>query len=180
MGPKGGCLTRMPLMRRSFVLLALALLVLSVGCGSSKPKPKHAGLDKIKHIVVIMQENRSFDSYFGTYPGADGLPRDPQGNFTTCNPNPATGQCDKPFHDSSERNSGGPHSQPDATADIDGGRMDGFVRQAESKPATCPAPTVNPDCRAGGPVDVMGYHDAHEIPNYWTYADPYVLQDRMF
>ncbi len=30
---------------------------------------------KIKHIVVIMQENRSFDSYFGTYPGADGFPR---------------------------------------------------------------------------------------------------------
>ena len=29
----------------------------------------------IKHIVVIMQENRSFDNYFGTYPGANGIPK---------------------------------------------------------------------------------------------------------
>ena len=32
-------------------------------------------IHKIKHVVVIMQENRSFDTYFGTYPGADGIPR---------------------------------------------------------------------------------------------------------
>jgi len=32
------------------------------------------GIHKIRHVVVIMQENRSFDSYFGTYPGADGIP----------------------------------------------------------------------------------------------------------
>ena len=31
-------------------------------------------IHNIKHVVVIMQENRSFDSYFGTYPGADGIP----------------------------------------------------------------------------------------------------------
>ncbi|TMM06111.1 MAG: hypothetical protein E6G10_01015, partial [Actinobacteria bacterium] len=50
-----------------------------------------AGIHKIRHVVIIMQENRSFDSYFGTYPGADGLPRDAQGNFTVCSPDPATG-----------------------------------------------------------------------------------------
>src|ERR1700756_2716162 len=32
------------------------------------------GIHKIQHVVVIMQENRSFDSYFGTYPGANGIP----------------------------------------------------------------------------------------------------------
>ena len=31
-------------------------------------------IHKIKHVVIIMQENRSFDQYFGTYPGADGIP----------------------------------------------------------------------------------------------------------
>ena len=36
--------------------------------------PASAGLSKIKHVIVIMQENRSFDHYFGTYPGADGIP----------------------------------------------------------------------------------------------------------
>jgi phospholipase C len=30
------------------------------------------GIHKIKHVIVVMQENRSFDEYFGTYPGADG------------------------------------------------------------------------------------------------------------
>ena len=32
------------------------------------------GIHKIRHVIVIVQENRSFDSYFGTYPGADGIP----------------------------------------------------------------------------------------------------------
>jgi phospholipase C len=32
------------------------------------------GIHKIRHVIVIMQENRSFDSYFGAFPGADGIP----------------------------------------------------------------------------------------------------------
>ena len=40
---------------------------------------------------MIMQENRSFDSYFGTYPGADGIPRDSNGRFTVCLPDPHVG-----------------------------------------------------------------------------------------
>ena len=39
--------------------------------------------DKIKHILVIMQENRSFDTYFGTYPGVDGIPMQ-NGQPTVC------------------------------------------------------------------------------------------------
>src|SRR6516162_2218558 len=39
------------------------------------------GIHKIKHVVIIMQENRSFDSFFGTYPGADGIPAR-NGQFT--------------------------------------------------------------------------------------------------
>ena len=31
------------------------------------------GIHKIKHVIIILQENRSFDSYFGTYPGADSI-----------------------------------------------------------------------------------------------------------
>src|SRR6266852_2396201 len=57
-----------------------------------------AGIHKIQHVIVIMQENRSFDSYFGTYPGADGLPFS-NGLFTVCSPNGATGACDPPYHD---------------------------------------------------------------------------------
>ena len=49
-----------------------------------------AGIHKIKHIIVIEQENRSFDSYFGTYPGADGIPMQ-NGQPTVCVPMPSGG-----------------------------------------------------------------------------------------
>ncbi len=49
-----------------------------------------AGIHKIKHVIVVMQENRSFDTYFGTYPGADGIPMK-DGTPTVCVPNPAGG-----------------------------------------------------------------------------------------
>ena len=142
-------------------------------------------IHKIRHVVIIMQENRSFDSYFGTFPGADGIPAG------VCAPDPVNGGCVAPFHDSSDLNYGGPHGVSNALADIDSGRMDGFVSQAEQGLGCS---TTNPDCSpcnqqqsAGGTqqpqgacVDVMGYHDAREIPNYWTYAQSYVLQDHMF
>src|SRR5512133_3536936 len=86
---------------------------------------------KIKHIVIIMQENRSFDHYFGTYPGADGIPMQ-NGVPTVCVPDPATKTCVRPFHDTRNLNAGGPHGQADARVDIDGGKMDGFVRRARN------------------------------------------------
>jgi phospholipase C len=141
-------------------------------------------IHKIKHVVIIMQENRSFDSYFGTFPGAAGIPPD------VCVPDPMTGGCDAPFHDSADLNHGGPHGAAAAAADIDGGKMDGFVGQAEGASGCSPGATTNPSCvpcksqtaQVGRDecLDVMGYHDAREIPNYWTYARDYVLQDHMF
>ena len=119
---------------------------------------------KLKHVIVIMQENRSFDQYFGIYPGTDGLPRQ-GGHFTVCVPDPLTRSCVAPYHDGSDQNAGGPHAHPAAMADIDGGKMDGFIGQAQT---------------VASPTDVMGYKDARDIPNYWRYAANFVLQDRMF
>ena len=52
---------------------ALALTALTAGAGAQGSADASAdtssGIHKIKHVVVIMQENRSFDSYFGTFPG---------------------------------------------------------------------------------------------------------------
>jgi len=124
-----------------------------------------------------MQENRSFDSYFGTYPGADGLPSQ-DGKFTVCVNDPNSGTCVYPFHDSANKNLGGPHGAASASADINGGKMDGFIAQAESNQGGCEQ-THAPGC-GGGATDVMGYHDAREIPNYWTLANNYVLQDHLF
>jgi phospholipase C len=156
----------------------------NVGSASPGLSLNVAWIHKIKHVVIIMQENRSFDSYFGTFPGADGIPHG------VCLPDPMTGGCDAPFHNPADENYGGPHGQASATADIDGGRMDGFVAQAE-RGSNCAFGSNDPSCSpcnesAGGPpaqskcVDVMGYHDAREIPNYWTYAQDFVLQDHMF
>ena len=140
------------------------------------------GIHKIRHVVIIMQENRSFDSYFGTYPGADGIPMQ-NGVPKVCVPDPAAGACVAPYHDSSDRNRGGPHGFTNTLADVNGGRMDGFVGQAEHAGVCAPNdPSCGQHCQTGqvSCTDVMGYHDWREIPNYWTYARDFVLQDHMF
>jgi phospholipase C len=143
-----------------------------------------SGIHKIKHVIIIMQENRSFDSYFGTYPGADGITMQ-NGVPTVCVPDKRTGACIKPFHDAYDLNSGGPHGFPANTADVDGGQMDGFVNQQrvggtqqcaeQTDPACTPIAGTIPEAH-----DVMGYHTGADIPNYWAYARNFVLQDHMF
>ena len=151
--------------------LAAAVFVLGAGAPGATAAE---GIHKIKHVVVVMQENRSFDSYFGTYPGADGIAmRD--GKPAVCVPDPKAGACQRPYHDSNLVNHGGPHTHADSVADVDGGKMDGFVATEEDG---CPEADNNTvDCST---TDVMGYHDAREIPNYWSYARNFVLQDHMF
>jgi phospholipase C len=139
------------------------------------PDPIH----KIKHVVIIMQENRSFDSYFGTFPGVDGLPGLRNGQSSACVPDPRTASCAAPFHASADVNGGGPHGAANAANDINGGRMNGFIAQAEAAQKSCR--NVNdPACANSSTPDVMGYHDAREIPNYWAYAEHFALQDHMF
>jgi phospholipase C len=169
--------------------LAAALLLALAGCGGAgggagSGSSRGAGgpvegIHKIKHVIVIMQENRSFDSYFGTYPGADGLPV-ANGRFAVCVPDRVKGHCVTPYHDSADVNHGGPHGAEAAVNDIAGGAMNGFVEEAQ-KPGIAPCTIPNdPVCNIPGETDVMGYHDGGEIPNYWAYAKNFVLQDRMF
>ena len=170
-------------------LLAIAILLIACSGNSTTPAasnptavPSQLAIarTKIKHIVIIMQENRSFDHYFGTYPGADGIPIQ-NGLPTVCANDPVTGQCIKTFHDPSDINYGGPHGSTDAITDVNGGKMDGFVLSVMAGRRNYCADPNTPGCTSGeqGP-DVMGWHDAREIPNYWAYAQNFVLQDRMF
>lgn len=157
--------------------IAFACLMILTGCAASAA-PEDAGIHKIKHVVIIMQENRSFDTYFGTYPGADGIPMH-DGVPTVCIPN-SQGGCTRPYHNSADLNSGGPHSAKDAVADIDSGKMDGFIIDAARGRRAC-RNLNDPACTNGErSTDSVGYHDAREIPNYWKYAQDFVLQDRMF
>ncbi|HET7764975.1 MAG TPA: alkaline phosphatase family protein [Burkholderiales bacterium] len=130
--------------------------------------PVPVGIHKIKHIVMIVQENRSFDEYFGTYPGADGFPPG------VCVPDPVNGGCIAPYHDVVDSNAGGPHGSKSFEGDLDGGAMDGFVAEAE-KARGCTTPG-SPECE----TDVMGYKNQSDIPNYWAYAKSFVLQDHLF
>ena len=135
------------------------------------------GIHKIKHVIVVMQENRSFDSYFGTYPGVAGIPMT-NGVPSVCVPNAGKG-CTRPYHDTADVNGGGPHGESDAVADVNGGKMNGFIKQHATVKAKCTNPD-DPACQVGVKSDVMGYHTAAEIPNYWSYAKNFVLQDHMF
>jgi phospholipase C len=137
----------------------------------------------IKHVIFVVQENRSFDHYFGTFPGADGIPMN-DGKPSVCIPDPALGRCARPYHDPELVQQGGPHGKPQSEIDVDGGRMDGFVRSVvyaanfcgDDRSAHRCGGFVGPDLQP----DVMGWHDAREIPNYWSLAHHYVLQDHMF
>ncbi len=140
--------------------------------------PDAGGLAKIQHVFIIFQENRSFDHYFGTYPGADGIPTLPDGGFAICEVDPRDGGCIAPFHDLNDVNSGGPHGSGDAIADIDNGAMDGFIGQQEGGKA-CKHPN-DPGCTHNANHDAIGYHDSREIPNYWDYASHFVLLDHLF
>ena len=170
-------------MRRARVFLTILLAGVLAACTTAQSAPPYqipTGIHKIKHVIVIQQENRSFDSYFGTYPGANGIPMNVC--LTPTLPSPASGggkNCEKPYVDHADVNGGGPHGQSNATADINGGKMDGFVAEARRAARGCLDPT-NPACANGATTDVMGYHTASDIPNYWAYAKDFVLQDRMF
>lgn len=111
---------------------------------------------KIKHIVFVLLENHSFDSLFGTYPGADGA------TMATIAGHGVVPLLHAPsffWHDIY-------HEQPDALASIDKGAMNGFSR---------------PD---GGNLngDMMAYYQYQksDIPDLWRYAQNFVLGDHMF
>ena len=185
--------------RRAARAAAIATLVLVASACTAPPMPDRAhrqtdaarGIHQIRHVIVIMQENRSFDSYFGTFPGADGI-AESNGVPTACLPRQG-GACIRPFHDPNDVNIGGPHGVDDVTRDVHGGRMDGFVRNALTVPpgllhlpsraqamAVVTACRFHPGTAACARTDVMGWHDQREIPNYWSYAKAFVLQDHLF
>jgi phospholipase C len=155
--------------RPSLVITSLVYLLIFTlaGCHSSAPnkavptrtatKPAPGeGVQKIQHIVFLIKENRSFDQYFGTFPGADGAT---SGKISTGQTVPLTHAPDLGPFDLG-------HSWRDAIIAIDGGHMNKF------------------DQVISGDVDGFRYSYTQflesDIPNYFAYARTYVLADRMF
>ncbi len=161
----------------------------SAGIAPAAPEPEpltrlEQARIHLKHLIFIVQENRSFDHYFGTFPGAEGIPMTRAGKPKVCVPDPILGRCVPPFRSRSQLHQGGPHAQRHSRADVNGGRMDGFIRMAIDSPVHCADHRDDPACDAylgtQGQPDVMSYITGKEIPNYWRYARRFVLQDRMF
>jgi phospholipase C len=123
-----------------------------------------AGLSAIENVVIVFQENHTFDNYFGTYPGADGTAgKDiclPQAKGTSKG-GAGGGGCIAPFHDSSLTPVDMSHAWTTAHDDYDGGKMDGFVYTEGNK-------------------ETMGYYDGGDLARYWKAAQQYVLFDSYF
>jgi phospholipase C len=119
----------------------------------------------LEHLVVLMQENHSFDNYFGTYPGADGIPA---GVCMPFDPLSVSGDCVEPFHigDNDVELEDPDHSSSTHAVQLNEGRMDGFVYALEIR---------NQDGRLS-----MGHYDDRDLPYYWNLVDEYVLFDRFF
>ena len=117
---------------------------------------RRKGMDKIKHVVFIVKENRTFDNYFGTFPGANGAT---SGTISTGEVIPLKHAPDMTPHDID-------HSYQAAVKAIDGGAMDRF------------------DLISGGNVngDFLAYtqYNESDIPNYFAYARNFVLADAFF
>src|SRR6185437_13820935 len=152
--------------------LGLALLAVPASSASSPaaqsraaqyPAAGHQAVTPIKHFLFLMQGGRTFDNYFGTYPGAAGLAPG------TCQPRdtgrPADG-CVRPFL------LGGGHlpslsaNSTIITSQYDGGKMDGFVAAYQRQG------------RDG--ATAMGHYDGRTLAFSWKVASDYVLVDHFF
>ena len=102
------------------------LAILALALGVLGPAPAMAADPvAINHLVVLMQENHTFDNYFGTFPGADGIPK------KVCQPVTRTGSsCVAPYHFPTSHSADPDHSSQSARSAYDDGRMDGFADTA--------------------------------------------------
>jgi phospholipase C len=172
--------------RRTILAIAIpvALAALALPGGGSEATAAATGIRELDHLVFIVQENRSFDHYFGTFPGANGLPRDAEGTIEVCIPNPFLGRCARPYKSTAQRYIAGPHDDAASDIDIAGGKMNGFIKSLEPWMSACFEDPSLPGCDASlgpdGQPDVVSYVGPKTIPNYWAYARNFVLQDRMF
>lgn len=152
------------------VLAALVLAVPAGPAGADLPAatrrlaadPSTTTTTPVKHFVTVMQEMRSFDSYFGTYPGADGIPDD------VCMPAPpASGDpCVEPFAIGNQRSRRLQDDRATFAAQYANGAMNGFVTAQSTRGVTNPLP--------------MAHYDGNQLPYYWSLARNYVLFDRYF
>ncbi|MDQ1740418.1 MAG: phospholipase, partial [Pseudonocardiales bacterium] len=152
-------------MRKKLLAAAMAALFTAwLATPAATAAPTAPGpTTKIKHLVYMLQGDRSFDNYFGTYPGVEGIPAG------VCQKRIVTGSdkdCVEPFalHGQAVQALGA--GTVELNNQYDEGRMDGFVAAYQNQ---------GRDGRAA-----MGYYDQRDLPTYWGLANRYVLFDHFF
>ena len=108
--------------------------------------------EKIRHIVFLVKENRTFDHLFGTFPGADGATEG-----VTCDGTVV------PLTRAEDDSPGAGHSFSSGIIAINGGRMNCFD-QLDS----------------GRKLEGYIQYEQDQIPSYWAYAESFTLADRFF
>jgi phospholipase C len=136
----------------------------AVPAGASAPRAARGSATRtpIEHVVTLMQENHSFDSYFGAYPGAAGPPKD------VCMPvRPlAAKPCVERFAIGNRPLESLSHNREAFDTAYNGGEMNGFVAAQGS--------------RVGAGELTMGHYERSDLRYYWNLADRYVLFDNFF
>ena len=118
----------------------------------------------INHIIVVMQGGRSFNHYFGTYPGVNGLSKDIK---IPVNPVDLENlKYIKPFHLESMKTTRLLDDYKFNVMAYNNGLMNGFIY------------VQNLYGKEG--KNVMGHYDYRDIPYYWNLASEYVLADNFF
>jgi phospholipase C len=124
--------------------------------GATPPPPPVSTGMPIKHVVVVVKENHTFDNYFGSFPGAEGTStcKKSDGTTVTCPHAP-----DKTPRDMS-------HAHGSGLTDWNNGKMDGWD-------------LVDGSTKNGDDLAYAQYHE-EDIPNYWQYARTFTLADHFF
>ncbi|HLJ89120.1 MAG TPA: alkaline phosphatase family protein [Candidatus Angelobacter sp.] len=186
--------------RKAVAMLALAATTLGTtapafGATHDRDKDDARTATPIKHLVVIFQENASFDHYFGTYPFSMNLPGEPQFHakpntptvngllgvllFANPNQNPANGSgAANPFRMSPSQaaTEDMDHDYTPEQESFDGGLLDMFPKFSGTG-GNRPAP---PPAIVSTTGQVMGYFDGNTVTAMWNYAQHFAMSDNSF
>jgi phospholipase C len=147
----------------------------------------HRTSTPIKHVVVIFQENVSFDHYFGTYPDAANTSgrtftankHTPSVNglttaLLTSNPNGVNPRRYDPANVNDVLTCDQDHDYSDEQQAFDGGKMDKFISSVGTGSGTS---ATGAPCQAS---DVMNYYDGNTVTGLWNYAQRYAMSDNSY
>lgn len=132
----------------------------------------------IHHVFVIYQENRSFDSYFGSFPGVDNLATAEARAHGFRQYDPIGKTWITPFLLTAADTEDADHSREALLAKSDGGRMDHFVSYEETNLVNSSGFSPNLARQIG--LLTMAHEDCSTVPFLWMYAHRFTIYDHIF